>query len=266
MILDEMKALKQQYGYSNLTISEKSGVPFSTVQKVFGGSSSPRQSTLEKLQKAFVLREESHYTEGSSAISSDDGIPVKKDGEYTLDDYYALPEERRVELIDGVFYDMATPTKIHQTILAKLHLLFANEIARRKGPCRVFLSPSDVQLDGDNRTMLQPDLFILCKKEQQQEIKKTTGAPDFVVEILSPSTRRKDMVLKLNKYLNAGVREYWIVDPKTRKVMTYDLTDELIMKTYDFSETIPVGIYDGKIKIPFSEVLAELVDIFGEDF
>lgn len=266
MQLDEMKSLKRQCGYSNRTISDKSGVPFSTVQKVFGGSSLPRQATLEKLERAFVLHEESGYIAGTSTQRSEVGSGEKKDGEYTVEDYYALPEERRVELIDGVFYDMACPSKIHQTILGQLHLLFSNEISRKKGSCKVFLAPSDVQLDGDNRTMLQPDLFILCRKEQQQERAKTTGAPDFVVEILSPSTRSKDMVLKLNKYLHAGVKEYWIVDPKNRKVLVYDLTDEVEMATYDFADTIPVVIYDGKIRIPFFKVHEELMEIYGEDY
>ena len=177
-----------------------------------------------------------------------------KDRKYTIDDYYALPETVRWELIDGAFYDLGAPAMGHQRILGDLFILF-RECADRHGmPCDVYLSPCDVRLDRDNYTMVQPDLLVICGKYDEDGI-RYEGAPDLVVEILSPSTRRKDLFLKLNKYKNAGVREYWIVDPKTRKVTVHFFgAEDYRPAQYDFTDQIPVGISDKKCVIDFSRV------------
>ena len=171
-----------------------------------------------------------------------------------MDDYYALPDDQRVELIDGVFYDMSAPSAIHQIILGDLYILF-RECADRHGmPCHVFLSPFDVRLDRDNYTMVQPDLVIFCH-DFDIDMKRYEGAPDLAVEILSPSTRRKDLTLKLFKYEQAGVREYWVVDPKVRKVTVHCFEKEDYHPVqYDFSDQIPIGISNGECVIDFSRV------------
>ena len=112
---------------------------------------------------------------------------VKKQGEYTLEDYYAIPDERRVELIDGEIFDMAAPSALHQMILGELHVLFRQCANEHGHPCRVFLSPCDVRLDNDDKTMVQPDLFVLCR-EFDIKNRCIDGAPDLTVEILSDST------------------------------------------------------------------------------
>ena len=178
----------------------------------------------------------------------------KKDGEYTLDDYYALPDERRVELIDGVFYDMSAPAVIHQKILGELFMLFRECTDAHEGECEVYLSPCDVRLDMDNKTMVQPDLLVICGP-YDLGAKRFEGAPDLVLEILSPSTRSKDMLLKLYKYQNAGVKEYWIVDPERETVMVYDFRDDnFYPEKYDFDSVIPVHISNGQCSIDFSRV------------
>ena len=178
----------------------------------------------------------------------------KKNGEYTLDDYYALPDERRVELIDGVFYDMAAPAVIHQKILIELCMLFRECANAHEGECEVFIAPCDVRLDCDNKTMVQPDIFLICHP-YDLEAKALDGAPDLTLEILSPSTRAKDMLLKLHKYQNAGVKEYWIVDPDHNTVLVYDLrSDDFYPEKYDFDAVIPIHISDGKCSIDFSRV------------
>lgn len=178
-----------------------------------------------------------------------------EDTRYTIDDYYALPEDRRVELIDGVIYDMTAPSGIHQQILGDLHILF-RECADRHGmPCEVLLSPFDVRLDKDNYTMVQPDLLVVCGEYDAAHEIRFEGAPDLVVEILSPSTRSKDQLLKLIKYERAGVREYWIVDPKYRTVMVHYFEDEeYTPRKYEFDSQIPVSISGGKCIIDFSLV------------
>ena len=183
MTIQEMKDRKRELGLSNEEIALRSGVPFSTVQKIFGGiTTSPRSKTIKALeavlsrveQKGSIIQEESLIQEEPLAYRT------KKQGEYTLEDYYAIPDERRVELIDGVLYDMETPSVIHQRILGLLHLLFEECISSHEGDCEVFLSPCDVQLDRDEKTMLQPDLFVLCR-EYDLKGRSIPGAPDLTV-------------------------------------------------------------------------------------
>lgn len=180
------------------------------------------------------------------------GIPDK--GPYTLDDYYALPDERRVELIDGYFYDMAAPSALHQAILGQLYLQFAPCVEGHP-ECELFFAPADVRLDNDNSTMVQPDLFIFCDRpDRDTEKRRFNGAPDFVLEILSPSNRYHDMFRKLNKYRSAQVREYWIVDPENKKIVVYDFENEILPTSYTFQDTVPVAVPKGECSIDFARI------------
>ncbi len=266
MTIDEMKQRKIELGLSNEMIAAESGVPLSTVQKIFCGiTKAPRKATIDALQA--VLAPGSSYEprltasgvrEEAVAYGSDGHDPQqkkeKKPGEFTLEDYYAIPDDRRVELIDGVIYDMATPTLGHQTIIFETGLQLSQCKKVRDGHCRVIISPSDVQLDKDNRTMLQPDLYVVCG-EIDLNASSFFGAPDLTVEVLSPSSRSHDMLLKLNKYHDAGVKEYWIVDPQYRKVLVYDLTDEsLYPEEYGFDSIVPVRLSGGECSVDFKEI------------
>ena len=177
----------------------------------------------------------------------------KKQGEYTLEDYLALPDEERVELIDGVLYDMAAPRTWHQAIGGFIYKLLLDHVLANGGPCMPFMSPVDVQLDEDDRTVVQPDVLIVCSRERYRD-GRIFGAPDFLVEVLSPSTRRKDMQLKLFKYGNAGVREYWIVDSEKKRVIVYDFEHEEAPAVYTFADKVPVLIWDGRCEIDFAQI------------
>lgn len=182
-----------------------------------------------------------------------ENIFADKSGKYTLDDYYALSDDQRVELIDGVFYDIASPSGIHQTIALRLAMIFMQFIDRNKGSCFTMIAPMDVQLNMDSKTMVQPDVMIICDRSKVKR-RMVCGAPDLVVEILSGSTRSRDMVLKLNKYMNAGVREYWIVDPDSKEVIVCMFENDFICNIYDCSEPIPVGIFGGECRVDFKEI------------
>ena len=251
MTIEEMKSRKTSLGLTNEMISEACGIPLSTIQKIMSGTTkAPRKATLEAIET--VLYTEEHRRKIQT--------PEKTDG-YTLDDYYALPDERRVELIDGVFYDMAAPAVIHQKILGELFILFRECINAHEAQCDVYLSPCDVRLDRDNRTMVQPDLFVICGS-YDLDAKAFDGAPDLTLEILSPSTRAKDMLLKLHKYQNAGVKEYWIVDPEHNTVLVYDLgSGDFYPAKYSFDDVIPIRISGGKCSIDFSQVNKALARI-----
>ena len=264
MTIEQMKQRKIEMGLTSEMIAQASGVPLGTVQKIFGGiTKAPRKLTIDALEK--VLRPEAAdetpgYTkentmrsgnlhEASAAYGT-----APRERLHTIDDYYALPEDQRVELIDGVFYDMSAPAVVHQRILGELYSLLRECAEQHRMPCEVLLSPCDVRLDEDMYTMVQPDLLVMCREVSNRAI-RIEGAPDLVVEILSPSTRMKDMILKLHKYQNAGVREYWIVDPKHRAVTVHFFDEEdYDPKKYDFHAEIPVGISGGTCSIDFSRI------------
>ena len=279
MMIETMQAIRDEFHLSYKEIAEKSGVPISTVQKVLGGITTPRSKTLTELEKAFDSFIEQGSPRWLGAVSFEElmirgnhqdvlssniiSFLDKKSGEYTVSDYEALPDDIKVELIDGFFYDMASPSKIHQTILIEMLFQIKNQIKKNKGGCKVYIAPSDVQLDDDEKTIVQPDLFILCKKDMIKDVNRTHGAPEFVVEVLSNSTRRKDMTLKLNKYMNAGVKEYWIIDPDKYYIIKYYFNNMDLANIYTFDDEVPIEIYDGKIVVDFKEIKEELIQEFG---
>ena len=162
---------------------------------------------------------------------------------YTIDDIYALPEGQRAELIDGQIYDMSPPGKTHQTIFGCLFSEIHQYIRKRKGNCQVFAAPFAVFLNDDESNYVEPDISIICDPEKLDE-KGCHGAPDWIIEIVSPGNKPMDYFTKLFKYRNADVREYWIVDPTKEQIMVYRFEKET-MEQYSFGDDVPVGIYEG---------------------
>lgn len=250
MTIDEMKQRKKEFGYSYQQISHLSGVPLSTVQKIFrGATQAPRYETLLALEKVFEDKESSP----ARLVRETASYEAKQQGTYTLDDYYRLPEDFRAELIDGVIYEMSAPASSHQLIAGLLHAKLFNFVASRKGDCLPVISPIDVQLDKDNKTMLQPDVAVVC--DRSKIINRCIyGAPDFIIEILSPSSKKRDSVIKLNKYMNAGVQEYWLIDPDNKTVIVYDFAHDNYPAIYGFDAKVPVFIWNSECVIDFQEV------------
>ena len=176
-----------------------------------------------------------------------------KIGDKTLEDYLALPEGTRIELIDGVFYDMAAPTTVHSRIGILLALQLQSFVNLNHGSCKPFVAPTDVQLDMDDKTIVQPDVFLVCKKEQIHKA-RIYGAPDLVVEIVSPSSWYMDMLKKKVKYEKAGVKEYWMIFPEEQKITVCWFEGEKKQMDYTFQDKVPVGIWNGKCEIDFVEI------------
>lgn len=246
MTIEEIRKKKIEQGYSNEQLSELSGVPLGTVQKIVAGvTKSPRYETLKALEKVLTIKE----------TAAEYSVQKKRN---TIADYYALPEEKRVELIDGVFYDMAAPDTKHQFLIGEIHAALLEYVRKNRKKCLPFVSPIDVQLDQDEYTMLQPDILVLCDRGKLLGT-HIMGAPDLVIEVLSPSTLKRDITLKLQKYTLAGVREYWIVDKKNKRVIVYWLDEDNnperdALSVYTFRDKIPVGIWDGACEIDFAEI------------
>ncbi|MCI9336723.1 MAG: Uma2 family endonuclease [Lachnospiraceae bacterium] len=161
---------------------------------------------------------------------------------YTIEDIYALPEGQRAELIDGLMYMMAPPKTIHQRISGALHAAIYQYLKSRKGSCEVFAAPFAVFLSADGKNYVEPDISVICDKNKLNEY-GCNGAPDWIIEIVSPSDSHRDYGIKLFKYRTAGVREYWIVNPITQTVTVYDFEDESRTNQYTFDDEIPVCIY-----------------------
>ena len=118
-------------------------------------------------------------------------------------------------------------------------------------------APMDVQLDCDDRTVVQPDILIVCDRKKFKN-GRVFGAPDFVVEVLSPSTRKKDIQIKTRKYRNAGVREYWMVDIEKEQIIVYRFEKSDLAAIYTFQDKIPVGIFDDECEVDFAEVAEKI--------
>lgn len=251
MSIQDLKRRKKELGYSNAKVAELSGVPLGTVQKIFSGATaSPRYESLHALAQVLI---ENSSPAASTVCESVMPYRTKKQGQYTLEDFYTLPDDQRVELIDGVLYDMTSPASAHQLIAGYIYNQLFNHILSKQGDCLPMISPIDVQLDCDDKTIVEPDVIIVC--DRSKVIRRCVyGAPDFVVEVLSPSTKKKDMIIKLNKYMNAGVREYWIIDPEQKKVMVYDFEHDNYPLMMGFDEIVPVGILENECEIDFNQV------------
>lgn len=170
----------------------------------------------------------------------------------TLEQYEALPENIRAEVFDGKIYYMASPSQDHQTISTELTTILNMYIRSKQGSCRVFHAPFDVKLNDMPLTIVQPDLMIVCDKNKLDG-KRCNGAPDFIIEIVSPSNPADDYIRKLYYYKNAGVREYWIVDPQRKSVTVNYFENNILNVPYTFDSTIKVNIYDD-LYINFLEI------------
>ncbi len=287
MTLQEMQKRKRQMGLSYEDLARLSGVPLSTVQKVMSGQTqTPRRTTLIALESVLakpqdedrelippprdyknpsepdeILKNSSFYNYGrvsASVIREAQAVyRARQPGEFTIEDYLKLPDSCRVELIDGVFYDMAAPTPIHQRIAARFFNIVQNYIDAHHGSCIPFCAPVDVQLDCDDKTMVQPDFLIVCRPEIITKA-RIVGAPDFVMEVLSPSTKHKDMFRKAEKYAKAGVREYWMIDPEKQQILIHTFSDSIETALYGFDAEIPVAIYDGDLVIDMKRIRDEI--------
>jgi len=163
-----------------------------------------------------------------------------------------------VELIDGKFYYMNAPKLNHQIIVLRLSIFIDAYLQKSASRCRVFLSPCDVQLDNDIFTMVQPDIMIICDKNKYQSNIRCYGAPDLVIEVASESTYKHDATLKLRKYRKAGVQEYWIVNPITRRIVVYSFKEVVSESIYTFGDTVQSRTFPD-LAIDFKKIENELI-------
>ena len=288
MNLQEMRECKRALGYSNETLAELSGVPLATVQKVLSGiTKSPRQKTVEALSKVLgagmpagrpaisnysvqIRRGESssgienkteNIIESARSIRTESypevftgirSVVREDDRPNTIEDIYALPDGTRAELIDGRLYYIPTPTRTHQKITGEMYLAAAAYIKAYHKECEVYIAPFGVYLNGDDSLYVEPDLSIIRDTSRLSE-RGCMGAPDWIIEVVSAPSRKTDYAVKLNKYRQSGVREYWIVDPSLRTVLTYVFDDDRNVEDadlYPFEAEIESSLFEGLLIRP----------------
>ena len=174
-------------------------------------------------------------------------LAEQREESYTYADYLTWDDSQRWEIIDGRAYLMASPNEIHQDISVELTTQF-REFLRGK-PCKVFHAPFDVRLfpkrGNKDKYVVQPDLMVVCDKTKLDG-NKVNGAPDLIVEILSPSNQKMDRYIKFKQYFLAGVREYWIVDPENKAVQVFLLEDKrYVVKVYEMADALPCTVLPG---------------------
>ena len=180
-------------------------------------------------------------------------MPLPKEHSCTSADYWNLPEGERAELIDGQLYSMAPPSFHHQKLVGEFYRILKNFIEANSGTCEVIPAPFAVNLDSDDKNWVEPDISVICDKSKLTD-RGCSGAPDWIIEITSPSTQGHDYLKKLLLYQKHGVREYWIVNPSAKSVMVYDF-EHGDSAGYSFDDQIPSAIYDFDLKICISDLL-----------
>lgn len=180
-------------------------------------------------------------------------MPMPLDKTYTSKDYWSLPEGERAELIDGQLYAMAPPSFIHQKLVFQIAKAISNYVDSHNGDCEVIPAPFAVNLDANDKNWVEPDVSVICDKNKLTE-KGCSGAPDLIVEVVSPSSQWHDCMRKLLLYEKHGVREYWIVNPTVNTVMVYNFAKDNFT-AYSFDDIVPVGIYDEELSVCISKLL-----------
>lgn len=202
------------------------------------------------IERYFTVKEEAlDYQYGGKKVSYEEFMEIYE------------KSDLRMEYINGEIIIMSSPDLPHQNIVGILYILF-NSFLKGK-PCKAFVSPHDVHFykkDFKEPDVCQPDVFVTCDhKTAVNEKGRYMGTPALVVEILSPSTRSRDMVDKLNTYMLSGVKEFWVVDPRAKTVLVYGFKDCEIddFVTYKGMDTVKSNWFEG-LEAPLDEVFEEL--------
>ena len=184
---------------------------------------------------------------------------------YTYADYLTWLDDKRRELIDGFIHLMSAPVRRHANVSMTLSLLIGSFIKKKRGQCRIYHAPFDVRLPIHGSTdddkvfdVVQPDICVICDLTKLDD-KGCIGAPDLIIEVLSPSTLKKDWCYKLSLYERAGVKEYWIVDPKTKLVYVFLLQSDGKYEEetiYESGQKAPVSIFEG-LEIDLDEIFED---------
>ena len=244
MTIEEMRAEIDRRRYSYKQLERFTAIPAATIRRLINGQTKkPRMDVMFSLSA--VLR----------PSSRDDTI--KRQENYDLEDYLSFSEDDRMEMIDGILYELPGPDEGHQFVLGAIFHSLYGQIHDHGNVCFPFMAPLGVQLDKDDKTVVQPDIFLAGNSSFFKE-GRYQGAPELVVEIISRETVQKDFQIKYMKYKLAGVKEYWIVDASRRRVITWVFKEETASGIYCYDEQVPVMAFKGAFAVDFPRIWKEM--------
>lgn len=261
MDISSLKELKKETGMTNAQIAELSGIPVSTVNKIFSGATqNPRYATLLAMEEVLVNKKKipfsyNELTESPTLLGEESVAYQYNARKYDIDDIEKLEEGDHAELIDGKIYMSPSPSRKHQYMVTSLVAQIHYHIQKNKGGCHVYTAPLDVRLFKDENTIVQPDVFVICNKDILTD-KGCTGAPDWIIEVVSENNSSHDYIRKLMQYQKAGVREYWIVDPFQELVSVMNFEDAEKSGQFSFREVVSSGVLNG-LDIRVSDLLSD---------
>lgn len=238
------------------TASEIAGTMLRESGYVFGTSAKKAGSTFSGKHASDYAGGEPYAaaSAGNAAFASE-----KHSMRYTIDDYLTLPDDRRAELIDGKFYDMAAPTGMHQTIQLQVWRQIDDCIRRHHMACIAQTAPFDVQIFNDPYTVVQPDIMVFCTNPAEALADRAHSAPDFIAEILSPSTAFRDRTQKLCLFRDAGVKEVWLISPQDQNIEVWLFSKgRETPEIYTFRDSVPLGISSGRCSVDFTDILSQI--------
>lgn len=270
--VEKLKRLKKERNMTTETLSARSGVPVGTLNKILSGSTvSPRSSTMEALEKVLcdpvacylerqyrTMRELGYR--GGEVLRNGDPVPWYKEERSTYDDLNALPGGVRAELIDGQIFVMEAPAIAHQFIVDYVGDAIKAHIRSRNGKC-VPCTAAGVYREEDDTNFLIPDFSVVCDPAKITK-KGIAGGPDFVLEVASPSTAKRDRREKFDWYYENGVREYWLIDPVRGNLTAYKMFGEAETVLTGLSGSRGLWIFDGEPLIDLSGI-RRIIEKYG---
>lgn len=253
-----LKLARKARGYTQREVAEIIHMSNSSYCLYESGDREPNLATLEKIAHALYISIDELfglYDFGTVNLIKETSKYYHTRPKCTWQQYYELPEGEHAELVNGELYYLAAPSRIHQRLVMEITYALTSYIKSRKGSCEVYPAPFAVKLSEEDNIIVQPDISVICDKKKLDD-RGCNGGPDLVIEILSPTNKNRDCIEKLKLYSEYEVKEYWIIDPDTKKVIVYQLEDNSgIPNIFGFDSDIKVNIFEG-LYIRIDEILA----------
>lgn len=250
MDINDLRKLQEKENMSYETIADLSGIPLDIVTKIFSGEiKEPKYMSLLAMEQVIVRKKKIPFyydEEQEQPCLIREQVAYNFDARsYYVEDIRQLCAGVRVELIDGKFHTMSTPKRMHQFLSMNISARIFNYIEKNKGKCHIYTAPFGVRLFADDETWVEPDILVVCGRKEILTEHGCDGAPDLIVEIVSPSNSFHDYVTKLMKYQQAGVREYWIVDPGIERVAVVYFEDTEKNREHKYDDVITSHVLEG---------------------
>lgn len=264
MTVEDLRELREKENMSYEIIAELSGIPLEVVTKIFTGEiKEPQYMSLLAMEQVIVRKKKIPFyydKEQEQPCLVREQVAYNFDARrYYLDDVKQLCAGVRVEIIDGKLHTMNTPNRMHQFLSMNISARIFNHIDKNNGKCHIYTAPLGVRLFSDDKTWVEPDILVVCKRKEILTEQGCDGAPDLIVEIVSPNNYFHDYVRKMIKYQQAGVREYWIVDPRIERVSVACFENTEKNAEYHYNDVIPSYVLEG-----FEIRISDFIDKFTE--